>query len=261
MNLEYFLKRDRWVVIGVLTLAVVLAWAHLFAGAGMDMSATTMTRMYGEEMLMPAITWTPGYVLLMFWMWWIMMTAMMLPSAAPVLLLVAALNRSAQPGRLPYGATGLFAAGYLTAWGGFSLIAVAAQWWLTENGALSAMMQATNGKLAGGSLIAAGLWQFTSIKGVCLRRCRSPAQFLTERRRTGKHRGLLMGMEHGVQCLGCCWLLMALLFVGGVMNLYWIAGLALFVLVEKLLPAGVWFGRVAGLLLTLWGLAVTIGLM
>lgn len=259
MKLESLLRRDRWIVIGALTLVVIIAWLHLIAGAGMEMSAGAMTRMYGEDMDMPAITWTPGYLLLMFWMWWIMMAAMMLPSAAPVLLLVAALNRSAQRGQLPYGATGLFAAGYLIAWAAFSLVAVAAQWWLTESGAVSEMMQATNGKLAGGLLIAAGLWQLTPIKRTCLRSCRAPAKFLAERRRAGTFGGLLMGMEHGALCLGCCWLLMALLFVGGVMNLYWIVGLAVFVLVEKLLPAGIWFSRVAGVLLTLWGLGVLSG--
>jgi predicted metal-binding membrane protein len=260
LNLEYFLKRDRWVVIGALTLVLVLAWAHLFSGAGMEMSAVAMTRMYGEQMDMPAIEWTSGYLLLMFWMWWIMMTAMMLPSVAPVLLTVAALNRNAQPDRLPYGPTGLFAAGYLVAWTGFSLLAVIAQWALSESGAVSEMMQATNGKLAGGLLIAAGLWQLTPIKRTCLRSCRAPAKFLAEHRRAGPYGGFMMGILHGVQCLGCCWLLMTLLFVGGVMNLYWIAGLAAFVLAEKLL-AGEWFSRLAGAALVLWGFGVVSGLV
>lgn len=247
-------------MIGALALVVALAWAHLVAGAGMDMSATAMTRMYGQAMDMPPIVWTAGYVLLMFWMWWIMMAAMMLPSATSVLLLVAALNRNAEPSRLPYGSTGFFAAGYLLAWAGFSAIAVAAQWALTASGAVSEMMQVTNGKLAGAVLIAAGLWQFTPVKRQCLRRCRAPAQFLAQHRRTGTFAGLRMGIQHGGHCLGCCWALMALLFVGGVMNLYWIVGIALFVLVEKLVPAGVWFGRVAGAVLMLWGIGAISGL-
>lgn len=259
VKLASFLKRDRWIVIGALALIVALAWGYLLSGAGMGMSVRDMTRMYGEDMDMASATWTPGYALLMFSMWWIMMAAMMLPSAAPVLLLIAALNRSAQPDRMPYGAAGLFAAGYMIAWAGFSLIAVAAQWWLTRSGALSAMMQATNGKLAGGLLIAAGLWQLTPIKRVCLQRCRAPAQFLSERRRQGRYGGLTMGMEHGANCLGCCWLLMALLFVGGVMNLFWIVGLALFALGERLLPAGHWIARLAGAALILWGLVVIVG--
>jgi predicted metal-binding membrane protein len=261
VNLEYLLKRDRWVVIGALTLVLVLAWAHLLHGAGMQTSAVAMTRMYGAPMDMPAMEWTPGYLLLMFWMWWIMMAAMMLPSVAPVLLTVAALNRNAQPGRLPYGPTGLFGAGYLVVWTGFSLLAVIAQWALSESGAVSGMMQASNGKLAGGLLIAAGLWQLTPIKRTCLRSCRAPAKFLAEHRRGGTYGGLLMGIQHGVQCLGCCWLLMALLFVGGVMNLYWIAGIAAFVLVEKLFVGGEWFSRLAGAALVLWGLGVVSGLV
>lgn len=259
MNLESILKRDRWVVLGGLVLVVAMAWAYLLAGAGMGMSVHDMAGMAGEGMGPAAWTW--GYAVVMFFMWWIMMVAMMLPSAAPILLLVAALNRRASPGRLPYGATGFFAAGYLSAWACFSLVAVAAQWWLTQSGLLCAMMQATSATLAGDLLVAAGLWQLTAVKHACLRHCRSPVQFLTRHRRKGNDGGVLMGMAHGAYCLGCCWLLMALLFVGGVMNLYWIVGLAVYVLAEKLLPVGLRVSRLVGAGLVLRGLGLIGGLI
>jgi len=207
-------------------------------------------------MEMPQPAWTLQYATLMFAMWWLMMTAMMLPSATPVLLLVAALNRKASPGRKPYGATASFALGYLAAWAGFSVAAVAVQAWLTANGSLSSMLNVGHGALAGGMLIAAGLWQLTSQKRACVRHCRSPVHFLAARRRGGPFGALAMGAEHGAYCVGCCWLMMALLFVGGIMNLYWIAGLAVFALAEKVLPGGERVVRIAGAILVGSGLAL-----
>ncbi len=267
-GLELILKRDRWVVIGGLALAVVLAWGYLLAGAGMGMSALEMTRMasregiamdFGSALMQPAV-WTFGYALLMLVMWWIMMVAMMLPSAAPTILLAAALNRTARPGRVPYGASGFFTGGYLIAWGFFSLVAVAAQWGLTESELLCSMMRSTSPVLAGALMVTAGLWQFTPIKQACLRHCRSPVTFLTQRRRKGNAGSLVMGMEHGAYCLGCCWFLMALLFVGGVMNLYWILGLAVYISGEKMLPSGQRVGRIAGAGMVLWGFGLMAGL-
>lgn len=256
MDLEFLLKRDRWVVASGLALILALFWAYLLSGAGIGTNAHDMADMPMEEM--GAQPWSLGYAVLTFLMWWIMMAAMMLPSATPVLLLAAALNRKSQPERTPYGATGFFAAGYLIAWAFFSLAAVAAQWWLTQRGLLSDMMQATSWQLVGGLLIAAGLWQLTPIKNACLQHCRSPVQFLTQRRRTGNYGALVMGMEHGTYCLGCCWLLMALLFVGGIMSLYWIVGLAVYVLGEKLLPAGHRAARWVGAILVLCGMLLMV---
>ncbi len=254
VDLERLLRRDRAITGGGLALVIALAWIWLLAGAGMGMSATGMTAMYGIDMDMPLPVWSVAYAATLFLMWLIMMIAMMLPSAAPVLLLAAALNRRAGPARSPYGNTAHFAAGYLLAWAGFSAIAVLAQWGLTAAGLLDAMMQATHGRLAGGLLLAAGLWQLTPLKGSCLRQCRSPVSFLTLHRRPGDWGALRMGLDHGAYCLGCCWLLMALLFVGGVMNLYWIVGLAVYVLGEKLLPGGARLARWAGLMLAIWGM-------
>ena len=187
-----------------------------------------------------------------------MMVAMMLPGAAPTILLTAALNRRSTAERPPYGTTTFFTLGYLLAWLFFSLVAAIAQFMLESNGLLSLMMRSNSTYLTAGLLLAAGVWQFSSIKQTCLRHCRSPVDFITRYRRPGNRGALLMGVHHGTYCLGCCWFLMALLFVGGVMNLYWIAGLALFVLVEKLFSKGVWFGRVAGAGLVITGAALLV---
>ncbi|MGH8728843.1 MAG: DUF2182 domain-containing protein [Burkholderiales bacterium] len=259
-TLEFILKRDRWAATFGLMLVIALAWGYLFAGAGMGMSALEMTRMASDKTMdMAHPTWTFGYALLMFVMWWIMMAAMMLPGAAPVILLATALNRKARVDHSPYGTSGFFVAGYLLVWAFFSLAATIAQWSLTEGGLLSSMMQSTSPHFAGGLLIAAGLWQLTPIKQACLRRCRSPVTFLTQHPRKGNAGSLAMGMEHGAYCLGCCGVLMALHFVGGVMNLHWIAGLAAYVLAEKLLPFGQQIGWATGFVLVLFGLALITG--
>jgi predicted metal-binding membrane protein len=251
------LRHDRLVVGCALLLVAALSWAWLLAGAGMDMDAFEMTRHSTMRMpwLKPTV-WTPGYALLMFSMWWVMMVAMMLPAATPVILLAAALNRRLDGGTPPYGSSIAFTTGYLLAWGGFSAIAVLLQWWLERSGLLTPMMVSASELFAGCVLVAAGLWQFSPWKTACLRHCRSPVEFLTRNRRPGNAGALAMGWRHGLYCLGCCWFLMALLFVGGVMNLYWIIGLTIYVWVEKMLPGGPLTARIMGVLLAVWGLIV-----
>ena len=291
--LEELLRRDRKVVILLLVTVITASWLYLLAGAGtgmyphemamlvpaqksMEPSMPGTASMSGHEtmtgasghssmvcMLMSPVTWTPGYALLMYSMWWLMMIAMMLPSAAPMVLLHAAVTRKglaraddtgpSVPSRRLLLATTAFIAGYLAVWGAFSVVAVVAQWALERGALLSAMMMSTSKLLGSGLLVAAGVWQLTPFKTVCLRHCRSPIRFLSTHWRTGAGGAFRMGIEHGVFCLGCCWFLMALLFYGGIMNLLWIIGLALLVLAEKMMPAGVAFGRVTGLLLIAWG--------
>lgn len=255
--LEAVLRRDRLVLGAGLAAVVALAWAWLVLGAGMDMTAIEMTRMAGMDgwLMQPAV-WTAGYAALMFAMWWVMMVAMMLPSAAPMLLLFARVNRRDKAAGAPFGPTGSFAAGYLMAWGGFSIVAVVLQWLLESARLMSPMLETTNVWLGAAILAAAGLWQLTPMKTVCLRHCRTPLGFLIGSWRPGRLGALRMGLEHGAFCLGCCWFLMALLFFGGVMNLYWIAGLAFFVLLEKTIPYGHWLGRAAGVVLVAWGAAL-----
>jgi predicted metal-binding membrane protein len=253
--LEALASRDRAIAIGLLAAAIALSWAYLFAGAGMehhDMDGMSMPAMRVE--------WTPGYFALMALMWSVMMTGMMLPSAAPMILLHGAIHRRRAAGRGALRASALFILGYLVTWTGFSLAATFLQWALVAAALLSPMMDLVSRGAAGALLIAAGLYQWTSFKQSCLRRCRSPLDFVMAYWREGAWGSFVMGLRHGGFCLGCCWLLMLLLFVGGAMNLLCVAGLTLFVLVEKLAPAGHWVGRAAGAALVAWGGLVVMGL-
>jgi predicted metal-binding membrane protein len=199
--------------------------------------------------------WNLEYAAIMLSMWWVMMIAMMVPSAAPMILLYAAVaRRQRETGSDALLPTGIFASGYVAMWGFFSVIAAALQWGFEAAGILSPMMMNSTSLLfAAAILAAAGLYQVTPAKQACLRHCRGPIQFLTGQWRPGRWGAFWMGAEHGTYCLGCCWALMTLLFFGGVMNLYWIAGLAVMVLLEKTIPAGDTLGKLAGGLLVLWG--------
>ena len=245
--IEGALRRDRLLVVSCLLLVVVLSWAWLLTGAGM------MQEM--GDMLMPMSNgpWTPRHALLVLSMWAVMMAAMMLPSAAPMILFYNTIARRRGEGGQPATASGTFAFGYLAIWAAFSLAATALQFGLERAALLSPMMETTSIALAGAVLIAAGAYQWTPLKQACLRYCRSPLEFVLTQWRPGARGAFQMGLRHGAVCVGCCWLLMLLLFVGGVMNFAWIAGIALFVLVEKIGPAGHWISRGAGALLMVWG--------
>jgi predicted metal-binding membrane protein len=262
--LETVLRRDRQAVIAALVAVIAMAWVWILFGAGTGMSAMDMLAGPGTDsmagMIAPAM-WTVGYAGIMFSMWWVMMAAMMLPSAAPILLLFARINRKQKAAGQPFIPTGIFAAGYLVAWGGFSLLATGLQWELERLSLLSPMMVTTNYWLGGAILIAAGVWQLTPIKGMCLRHCRSPMGFLVQSWRPGRGGAFRMGLEHGSFCLGCCWFLMGLLFFGGIMNLFWIIGLAVFVLLEKTVPMGSWIGRIVGVGVAAWGVLLLAGTM
>jgi predicted metal-binding membrane protein len=263
-TLEALVRRDRNVVIVALATVIALSWGYLLFGAGMGTSALEMTRMShfgmsgrmaGGPMMTPA-SWTPGYAVLMFFMWWIMMIAMMLPGAAPMVLLFAAVNRKQRETGRPCVATSVFALGYLAVWAGFSLVAVMLQWGFERTGLLSPMSVGTNVIFGGVVLLAAGVYQLTPLKHACLGHCRSPRAFLSTHWRPGARGALRMGLEHGAYCVGCCSFLMGLLFVGGVMNLYWIAGLAVFVFFEKSVPVGHWLGYATGVALSVGGVAL-----
>jgi predicted metal-binding membrane protein len=260
--------------LGALLAVTLLAWSYLLAGAGMntagmdmagvdmagmDMAGMVMKNMDagGDTMTMMPPHWTAGYTIMMFLMWAIMMVAMMLPSAAPAVLLATALMRQ-RGGSAPFGPTGLFVAGYLVIWFGFSLIAVLLQWGLNRAGLLSAQMTSLSVALSGGLLIATGLYQLTPWKRACLIQCRSPFDLLTRYWNRGRLGPMLAGVRHGLFCLGCCWMFMALLFVGGVMNILWIAGLAILVALEKLLPAGPRISQAIGALLMVAGAIVLV---
>ena len=253
---EALLRRDRAIVAAGLAGIAALAWYYVLSGAGTGMSVLAMTRIAlspgafaGPGMAM-ARAWTGEYWIIMVLMWWAMMIAMMVPSAAPMVLLYARTTRHAQQaGTMAAGLvpTASFAGGYLIAWLGFSLLAATLQFGLEQAGLFSSMMMwSLDPWLSAGVLLAAGLYQLTPLKQVCLGQCRSPAAFLSRYWRPGRMGAVAMGIHHGAFCVGCCWALMALLFVGGIMNLLWIAGLAIFVLIEKVVPGGQWIARAGG---------------
>lgn len=245
--IEAVLKRDRAVVLSGLVGISILAWAYMLRMAqGMAQMDMAMPRMQ---------VWGVADLVMLFAMWAVMMVAMMVPSAAPVILTVAAIDRrrSEKP---PLTRTGLFLAGYLVVWSGFSVAATAAQWGLHAAALLSPMMVSTSPLLGGALLLAAGVFQWTPLKRACLMHCRSPLDFLMAHWRTGSRGAFLMGVKHGSYCVGCCWGLMLLLFVAGVMNLLWVAAVTAFILAEKALPRGDLVGRIAGGALMLAGIAV-----
>ena len=262
---ERVMARDTWVVCGAVVVIVLLAGLYTVFGVGMSMTALDMTRMarpIGDPMSMgPGQVWTWQYALLVFLMCWVMMIAMMTPSAAPTLLLYTALKRHGGERASSPALSLLFLAGYLVVWGGFSALATGLQWLTQTLGVLDGpMMTLASRPAAGVVLILAGLFQFSALKASCLKQCSSPAQFLTENRRAGEWGAFVMGAHHGAFCFGCCWALMALLFVGGIMNLYWIVGLAVYVLAEKVVPYPLILSRLAGIGLIglgAWCIAVT----
>src|SRR5207237_4409220 len=209
--------------------------------------------MGGGQIMLMLPEWSLGYGLIVFAMWAVMMVAMMLPSVAPVTLLVAGIARRRAAAGSAFGTgTALFVLGYLAVWCGFAALATALQWGLDEAGLMSDTMALANRLIAGTVLVAAGIYQWTPLKEACLRHCRSPLDFLLFHWREGGLGALASGIGHGACCLGCCWMLMALLFVGGVMNLAWIAAIALLVLIEKTLPWTSWIGRATGAMLGIW---------
>jgi predicted metal-binding membrane protein len=190
-------------------------------------------------------------------MWLAMMVAMMAPSATPMVLLYARVRSHARAqGNQAAPSTAVFVLGYFTVWLLFSLLAASVQLELQARGVLSAMTMGLSSRWpAGALLVAAGIYQLTPLKQACLASCRAPAAYLSQYWRPGARGAFGLGLRHGMYCLGCCWLLMALLFVGGVMNLAWIAALGVLVLLEKAFAPGRTIGRVVGLLLVAWGLA------
>lgn len=249
--LEHILRRDRAVVIGALAALTVLAWAYtIWLARSMDMGG-----MATGAMLAPAFKpWTGTDFAVTFVMWAVMMVGMMTPSAAPMILIYSRVGRRASLEGQPLAATGFFAGGYLLAWSAFSLAATLGQW-LLERAALMTHMMATTSQVLGAIvLIIAGVFQWTPVKDACLKHCQSPLGFILQYGFRNDTRGSLgLGFRHGIYCVGCCWALMALLFVGGVMNIVWIAGLAIFVLVEKIVPLGRMVSRTAGAGLLAWG--------
>jgi len=221
---------------------VAVSWIYLLAGAGMP----TMDMGDGKVMLMPPPSWSAGYAAVIFAMWTIMMVAMMLPSAAPTILRIA--NRAHE-----LSSAAFFTAGYLIVWTGFSGVATMAQWAFDSEHVLSDSMALRSEVAAGLIVVAAGLSQLSPLKRNCLRRCCSSINFLADDQVRSPSVEVRAGLTYGVSCLGCCWALMCLLFVVGVMNIFWIAAIAVCVLAEKTLPWGLQIARVTAVGLIGWG--------
>jgi predicted metal-binding membrane protein len=254
--LENVLKRDRAVVVTAVLTLTVLAWAYvLLTAASMSaaISASFMPgmNMPGMNMARTGSVWSVGGFAFTVAMWAVMMIGMMTPSVAPMILLYARVGRQARADGRLFASTGWFAGGYLLAWSGFAVAASLAQLALADMTLITPMLAAANDLFAGLVLAAAGIYQWTPLKDSCLSQCQAPLSFL--QRHGGFQRdpkgSLKLGLKHGLTCIGCCWALMMLLFVGGVMNVLWIAALSILVLLEKLVPFGRLMPRFVGLVL------------
>ena len=259
-KLSTVLEKDNLIVYLSIFLIVIITGLYTIFGIGMPMSAIEMTKMSGIFSMSSSMEmnmnmgsnnmdmnmgsnnmdmknrWSISMAMSMFLMWWLMMIAMMTPSAAPTLLLFHNLKKIGSEEKNALSYTYLFLFGYLIIWAIFSLIAcIIHKFFDTSSITDAAMMQLKSVQFSGILLITAGVYQFTPLKNACLEKCRTPIDFLSSNNRKGAKGSFIMGAHHGLFCLGCCWALMALLFVGGVMNLFWITGLALYVLIEKII--------------------------
>jgi predicted metal-binding membrane protein len=251
------LRRDRLAVLAGLGVVTGSAWVYVIieshrmrmsSGMGDHSMSATMHGMLGVH------PWTAGEFGLRLVMWAVMMMAMMVPTAVPMTLVYAAVARKAAAQHNPVAPTFVFVAGYVIAWTLFAVGATVAQRAMDQAALLSPMMVSKSTVLGATVLIAAGMYQLTPYKRACLRHCRAPAHFLSRYWRSGTVGALRMGLRLGAYCLGCCWILMALLFLGGVMNLLWIAAIAAFVLLEKTAPFGEAGGSVVGATMVLAGI-------
>lgn len=240
-------RSDRTALLSALGALVALSWLYLFH------ESRAIRQMDMADMAMPASSvWGASELLSVFVMWVVMMVAMMLPTVTPMVLLFATVNRKYREQKKPFVRTSVFVAGYLSAWVVFSVTATLAQWGM-QVAALASPMMVVMPTIGGALLIAAGIYQWTPLKHACLAQCRSPLEFVMTRWRKGPWGAFRMGVDHGLFCLGCCWLLMTLLFVVGVMNLIWIAVLSIFMLLEKVASQGTWLAKGSGVILAGWG--------
>jgi len=235
--------RERTAVLSGLALLTLLSWGYLWSLAR-DPMAICMINMK---------PWSAADLAALFTMWTVMMVGMMVPSASPMILAFAAVDRRRRAHSLSGVATGVFVLGYVAAWTGFSFAATFTQAALHGAALLSSTGVSTSGVLGGSLLVTTGIFQWTPLKNACLRHCRSPLGFFLTEWREGRWGALQMGLKYGMYCMGCCCLLMGLLFVAGVMNLWWVAAISGFILVEKVTIAGPWIARATGVLLIIWG--------
>jgi predicted metal-binding membrane protein len=239
-------RREQFLIISSLLIIVVLAWYYLLI---LDKNMPEMS-----GMSMGVHPWMLNDFIMMFLMWVIMMIGMMVPSAMRTVLIYSRIVHKAQASGRSIAPTYFFVSGYIVIWCFFSIAATLLQWQLESLALVSPMMVVTSSYLGAGLLICAGLYQLTPLKDVCLKHCQSPTEFITRNYKKGTYGAFLLGLKHGTYCLGCCWVLMLLLFVGGVMNLIWILAISLFVLLEKLLPVHIKTTRLTSVVMIVSGL-------
>ncbi len=244
--------KDKLFLFSGLALITVFSWAYMLHMAW-------KMPMTGMQMTKPCLMhWGPGDLAHIFVMWSIMMAAMMVPSFTPMAAMFAAVNKQRNKVQGPLVSTWVFVLGYLVIWIIYSALATATQWGLHLSALLSHAMVITSPVVGGLLLIAAGVFQWTPFRDACMSRCRSPLGFIMTEWREGRRGALIMGLKHGIYCAGCCWMLMTLSLVLGVMNMLWMAALTAFMLLEKTTAAN-WISRTAGLILIAWGMWVLKG--
>ena len=252
---ESVLKKDRLIVISGLFVICILAWFYIIY-LYRQMEVMDMNALFFAMPMTPS--WTVLDFVLLFLMWFVMMIAMMTPSVAPLILLFTKVNRQRREQQSPFVNTSYLLTGYFVVWGGFSLIATLLQWLLQQVSWLNPDMIITNKIVGSVILVAAGVFQFTPLKQTCLSFCKSPLEFIVKHWKEGKKGAIKMGIKNGAYCVGCCWVLMVLLFVSGVMNILWVAVIALFVLIEKVSAKSKWISFAAGSLLIIYGMLVIV---
>lgn len=253
LTLDAILKKDRLLLIGALIVLCGLSWYYIIY---------LYRQMYPMNMdaflfAMPmSAKWTLVDFALLFLMWFVMMIAMMIPSVAPLILIFSMVNRKKKQEHNPFVSSHYLLAGYLIIWAIFSLLATVLQWLFQNLNWLNPDMVVTDKTVGGIILIVAGIFQFTPLKRQCLKHCQTPVSFIHTHWKEGRSGALKMGIKNGMYCLGCCWVLMLVLFVSGIMNLLWIVMISLFVLIEKLLPRFPWVSWLAGAALIVYGVWV-----
>lgn len=248
-------RRDRWAIIIGMAIISLLTWAYMVV-----MAAPGLVGRSHHGAMPDLAAWDLNLLVMGAVMWSVMMIAMMLPTAAPMVLGFSRVLHRQQAEARAKGLTWVFVAGYLLAWVGFSLPVALAQWALYSLGLMSSAMGAATPLIGGAVLIGAGLFQCSRLKDACLAKCQSPLGFLLNEWRPGSQGALIMGLRHGLFCIGCCWLLMLLMFAGGVMNLFWMAAITVYVLAEKLLPSLRQHARFIGALLIVAGVFYIFGM-
>ena len=255
LKMESLLQREQPFVFSCLVVLILISWAYMFY------MAWGMSETDAEITLACLMRWGPGDLVHMFIMWAIMMMAMMLPAATPMILMFKAVNQGQGEADEPTISAGLFVLGYFLVWTAYSALAAMAQYVLHVSALLTHNLVISSPLLGGILLVAAGVFQWTPLRDTCMSKCRSPLGFLMAEWREGRLGALIMGLKHGAFCVGCCWLLMLLSFVLGIMNLVWMAMVSIFMMIEKAYPGSQWISRTAGLILVTWGLWSVAGAM